>query len=149
MPRFGWPPETARADSAISRHLATKDSSAYQADLALFSAHMQRREYDKALADVDRLEKKQPNVAFVQNLRGTVYLAKRDLKSARASFEKALELQPDFLPAARNLTIIDLQDGNVAGRAEPVRQDAREESEERPGVVGARGTADGVRRLQR
>ena len=104
--------DTTRGFSDLES-LAAKDSSAYQADLALFSAHMQRREYDKALADVDGLEKKQPKAAFVQNLRGSVYLAKRDLKAARASFDKALEMQPDFLPAARNLTIIDLQDGNI------------------------------------
>jgi putative PEP-CTERM system TPR-repeat lipoprotein len=46
-------------------------------------------------------------------LRGTVYVAKRDLKNARANFEKALELQPDSLQAAQQLAAIDLQEGNL------------------------------------
>jgi len=102
-------------DRAINdlESLATHDSSAAQADLALFSARMQRHEYDKALAAVDVLEEKYPKSAFVPNLRGTVYLAKRDLKAARASFEKALALQSDFVAAARNLAIIDMQEGNI------------------------------------
>jgi putative PEP-CTERM system TPR-repeat lipoprotein len=104
--------ETERAFSDLES-LAAGNASQYQADLALFSAHLRRRQYDQALAVVDALEKKQPKAAMVSNLRGTVYLAKRDLKKARASFEKALEMEPDFLPAAQNLVVIDLQEGNV------------------------------------
>jgi putative PEP-CTERM system TPR-repeat lipoprotein len=35
------------------------------------------------------------------------------LKNARINFEKALELQPDLLPAAYSLAILDLQEGNI------------------------------------
>jgi cellulose synthase operon protein C len=48
----------------------------------------------------------------VPNLRGSVFMAKRDLANARASFEKALQIDPQFYAAARNLAIIDLQEGN-------------------------------------
>lgn len=113
--------DTARAINDLES-LAAKDPSTSQADLALYSAHMQRHEYDKALAAVDTLEAKYPKAAFVANLRGAVYLAKRDLKSARVNFEKALALQSDFVAAARNLAIIDLQEGNM--RAARARYDA-------------------------
>ena len=73
---------------------------------------MRRREYDKALAAIDALEKKQPTSALVPNLRGAVYFSQRDLKEARANFEKALALQPDNASAARNLALIDMQEGN-------------------------------------
>ena len=104
--------DTARGFSDLEA-LAEKDSSSAQPDLALYTAHMQRREFDKALADVDTLAKKQPKSALIENLRGTVYMAKRDFTNARTSFTKSLELDPQYLPAARNLAILDLRDGNV------------------------------------
>jgi cellulose synthase operon protein C len=91
--------------------LASSNASQYQADLALIAEHLRLRQYDKALAAVDALEKKQPKAAFVQSVRGGIYLAKRDLPKARQSFEKALELQPDFYNAAYSLAVIDIQEG--------------------------------------
>lgn len=93
--------------------LSQKDSSATQADMALFSAHLKRRDFDKALAVADDIEKKQPKSPVGANLRGVVYLAKRDLANARLSFEKALSIQPDYLPAAQSLATIDIQEGKL------------------------------------
>lgn len=104
--------DTARGFSDLEA-LAEKDSSSAQPDLALYTAHMRRREFDKALADVDALAKKQPKSPLIENLRGTVYVAKRDLEDARTSFDKALSLDPEYLPAARNLAILDLRNGDV------------------------------------
>ena len=57
-------------------------------------------------------EKKQPKAAgLAAHLRGVVLFAKRDLKGARASLERALELQPDFASAAVSLATIDIQEG--------------------------------------
>ena len=110
--RFGSPPATRNAALSDLEALATSaDPSQVQADLALFTAHMRRREYDKALAAVDALEKKQPKSALVPTLRGVVYLAKRDLKNARKSLEKALEIEPDFYSAAFSLAVIDIREG--------------------------------------
>jgi putative PEP-CTERM system TPR-repeat lipoprotein len=89
---------------------STIDPDQYQADLALVLAHARRREYDQALAAVVKLEKKQPTNPLTFNLKGAVQLAKGDRKNARASFEKALELKPDYLPAAANLARLDLAD---------------------------------------
>lgn len=93
--------------------LSQKDASATQADMALFSAHMKRRDYAQALAVADDIEKKQPKSPLAANLRGVVYLAKRDLPNARLSFEKALSIQPDYLPAAESLATIDIQEGKL------------------------------------
>jgi putative PEP-CTERM system TPR-repeat lipoprotein len=84
------------------------DAGQYQADLALILAHLRKRDYDKALAAVATLEKKQPANPLTYNVKGGVYLAKGDRKNARASFDKALELQFDYLPAAANLARLDL-----------------------------------------
>jgi putative PEP-CTERM system TPR-repeat lipoprotein len=84
------------------------DPDQYQADLALILAHARKREYDKALAAAEKLEKKQPTNPLTFNVKGAVYLQKGDRKNARASFEKALELKSDYLPAAANLARLDL-----------------------------------------
>lgn len=86
------------------------DPDQYQADVAIVLAQLRKREYDKALAAAGTLEKKQPTNPLTFNVKGGVYLAKGDRKNARASFEKALELKPDYLPAAANLARMDLAD---------------------------------------
>jgi putative PEP-CTERM system TPR-repeat lipoprotein len=86
------------------------DPGALQADLGIIAALISKKEIDKALAVADRLVEKQPMNAVPENVRGLVYLAKGDRKRARASFEKALELQFDFLPAAANLARLDIAD---------------------------------------
>jgi putative PEP-CTERM system TPR-repeat lipoprotein len=89
---------------------AAVDPGQYQADVALVLAHAQRREYDKALEAVDRLEKKQPDNPVTFDLRGRVLLAKGDRKGARASFEKAVALKFDYLAAVRALAALDVAD---------------------------------------
>jgi putative PEP-CTERM system TPR-repeat lipoprotein len=84
------------------------DPDRYQADLSIIAAHMNRKEFDKALAATKALEKKQPDKPLPFQIYGEIYLAKRDLEAARRSFDRALELQPDYLPAARRLGLLDL-----------------------------------------
>jgi putative PEP-CTERM system TPR-repeat lipoprotein len=100
--------DTARGLSDLES-LAATDSS-QQADLALISAHLRRREFDQALAAVGALEKKQPNNPATYNIKGLVYVAKRDFKNARSSFEKALEVQPGYFAAAHNLGLLDVRE---------------------------------------
>lgn len=86
---------------------SSMDESGIQADLALVMAHLRRGEFDKALRAQEQLESKGEN-ALVSNLRGGLMLARRDVPAARAAFEKALSLQPDYLAAAVNLARLDL-----------------------------------------
>ena len=88
------------------------DKSQYQADLSLVATYLRRKEYDKALAAATALEKKQPDNPLTYNVKGTVYIARQDVKSARLSFEKALSIQPNYVPAARILASMDLADKN-------------------------------------
>ena len=81
-----------------------------QADLALIRAHMQRKEFDKALAAVAKLEVKQPGKPEASTLRGRIQLAQKDVAAARKSFEKALIIDPSYFPAAATLAALDVTD---------------------------------------
>lgn len=89
------------------------DAGNLQADVALVATLLRNREFDKALAAIDRMDKKAPATsALPANLRGTVLAAKGDLTGARAAFEKALQTDPTFLAAATNLATLDLREGH-------------------------------------
>jgi putative PEP-CTERM system TPR-repeat lipoprotein len=80
------------------------------ADLALISANLRRKDYDKALKAIDGLEKKQPNMPLAANLRGKTQLVMKDPVAARKSFEAALKLSPTYFPAVSSLAALDLAD---------------------------------------
>jgi putative PEP-CTERM system TPR-repeat lipoprotein len=86
------------------------DPSGTQADLALIMARLRAKQFDQALVAIDGLEKKQPDKPVPHNLRGSALLGKNDVARARASFERALQLDPAFFPAAANLAQLDLRD---------------------------------------
>lgn len=85
-----------------------------QARILLAMAHLRRGEFDKALDLVTRLEQEMPRNPLILNLRGSVYVGKKDYADARRTFENALALQASFFPAAANLAQLDLRDKNVA-----------------------------------
>ena len=78
------------------------------ADLALITAHLGRREFDKALLAVDKFEKKQPNNPLGEDLRGRTQLALQDVAAARTSFEKALSIEPNYFPSVASLARLDV-----------------------------------------
>jgi putative PEP-CTERM system TPR-repeat lipoprotein len=85
----------------------------FQADVALVSTYLAQRQPDKALDAVKTLEKKQPDNPLTYNLRGLALILKRDFPAARASFERALQLQANYMPAVINLANLDLRDKNT------------------------------------
>lgn len=101
----------ARAINELEKAISL-DAKSPQAGLLLVMTQIRLQNYDKALVDVQILEKEQPDNPLVQNLKGGVYLGKKDIESARASFLKAVALQPDYYPAAENLAQLDMQEKN-------------------------------------
>jgi len=89
---------------------ATLDPKSIQATVALVQTEMGLKRYDKAEAAVNALEKQQPDNAQVHQLKGAVYMVQNKRAEARAAFEKALSLQPTFLPAVTNLARLDMQE---------------------------------------
>jgi putative PEP-CTERM system TPR-repeat lipoprotein len=114
--------DTERALRDLEK-ISTVDAGNYQADLALVAAHLGKRDYEKALQSVASLEKKQPENPLTYNTRGIVLVNKQDIPGARAAFEKALSLQPNYLPAAKNLASLDFlakQPDAAKGRFEAI-----------------------------
>ncbi len=87
-----------------------ESNSAPDADLTLISAHLQRKDFGKALAAVSKLEAKQPDKPLAANLRGQIQLAQKDTAAARKSFEQALVLDPSYFSAAASLATLDMID---------------------------------------
>ncbi|MDP2370728.1 XrtA/PEP-CTERM system TPR-repeat protein PrsT [Rhodoferax sp.] len=98
-----------QVDSAMGelQDIAASDAGT-TADMALISAHLGRKDYDKALKAIDALEKKQPDKPLAANLRGRTLLAKRDAAGARKSFERALSIDPAYFAAMIGLASLDL-----------------------------------------
>jgi len=80
------------------------------ADMALIVTHLAGGKYDAALQALDKLEKKTKDKAFAANLRGRVFLMKKDRVAARASFEQALSLRPGYYAPAGSLAALDLDE---------------------------------------
>jgi putative PEP-CTERM system TPR-repeat lipoprotein len=80
------------------------------ADLPLIATLVRKRDYAGALKAIDVLEGKQPDRPVAANLRGRVLLAQGDRAGAAKAFERALEIQPAFFPAAAALAQLALAD---------------------------------------
>lgn len=103
--------ETERAYADLEAAVQL-DAGNYQADVVLVMSHLQRSNYDQALKAIASLEKKQPGNPLTYNLKASIYAARKDTAMARKLLERALELQPTYVPAAVNLAQIDLQEKN-------------------------------------
>ncbi|GAB4439255.1 MAG: hypothetical protein OHK0026_05010 [Rhodocyclaceae bacterium] len=97
--------EAARAVQDLEAASAA-DTSRVDADVLLVLQHLRTKQFDKALEAAAVIERKMPDSPATHNLKGQVLSAAG--KPARAAFERALQLRPDFVPALLNLGRIDL-----------------------------------------
>jgi tetratricopeptide (TPR) repeat protein len=63
--------------------------------LLMGKAHLNRREYDEAIAELELAAKAEPKLPFVHFNLGMAYLEKQDLDQAKAEFLKDIEIEPD------------------------------------------------------
>jgi len=101
-----------KTDAGFSdlRSIAASDTG-ISADMALISAHVRRRDLDKALTAIDAMERKQADKSISANLRGQVLLLRKDNAGARKAFEAALAARADFFPAIASLAALDFLEG--------------------------------------
>ena len=86
---------------------SAKDPSA---DLALVSALVARKDFDRALKVIDELQRRQPKQPVAPMLRGQVALARGNPAGARTEFERAVALAPAYFPAYASLAQLDFRD---------------------------------------
>ena len=101
---------SGNADAAVSafESVLALDRDSVETNSLLVLSHVGKKDFKTALAMTQALIDKHPKEAAYLNLLGGVYLAMADVPQARATFEKAAELQPDWAPAALNLAKLDL-----------------------------------------
>lgn len=101
--------EAAQAVSEL-KYAARLDAKSPRAGMALVKAALELQHVDEAYTAVLALEQAEPRNAAVQDLKGVVYIGKRDLAQARACFDKALALQASYFPAAAHLAQLDMNE---------------------------------------
>jgi putative PEP-CTERM system TPR-repeat lipoprotein len=109
--------ETQPALDALEA-IAADNANSTRADLALISARVRANDIAGALKAVDTLQKKVPDQAMPELLRGRILLVKKDTAGATAAFEAALKKDPKFVPAAAALSGLDI----AAGRNDAARK---------------------------
>lgn len=104
--------DEAGAVQALAK-AADLDTTSTRPEALLVVSHLRAKHFDAAKEVVDKLEKEHPNDPLIPNLRGGIHIAMKDRAQARASFSKALQIQPGYFPAAINLAQMDIQDNNL------------------------------------
>lgn len=97
--------------------LATQRDAGTSADIALVNVYLRTREYAKALQAIDALERKSPSNAASTQMRGLAQLGLKQSADARKSFDKALSLDQNYLPAIESLAAMDIIEKNPARAA--------------------------------
>lgn len=89
---------------------AKTDTNSSNASILLVMTRLRLNQFNEAMTLLKTLEKEKPDSPLIQNLKGGAYMGLKDVVNARASFSKAITLQPTFLPAVQNLAQLDMQE---------------------------------------
>jgi putative PEP-CTERM system TPR-repeat lipoprotein len=105
----------SNSEEAINELASIQDNERNQAlaTLAIAEAEARKGNFEEALAKLDSLPKELDNSPLVPSFKGTIYLMMKDQEMAKKLFNDALEKQPDYLPAIRQLAYIDAFDGEL------------------------------------
>lgn len=99
--------ENRPADALASFENALRvDATNYVALNGIITQYARTQELDKAHSRVDQALNAYPNVAWLHYLKGQVYGYQNDGQGAEAAFRKALEIDPNYLPAYSSLAAL-------------------------------------------
>lgn len=85
-------------------------------------AHLEKGEYDRAIADFDQSLGLDPTSAWTLNNRGMAWYAKADLDRAADDFDEAIRLDPEYALAYNNRGEVHKDRGDLSGAIEDYGQ---------------------------
>jgi tetratricopeptide (TPR) repeat protein len=107
--------------------------------VALGGFYAQTKRYDEALEKLEQARKVNAQNLGVHMLVGMIHEMRKDIPQAQAAYEKVLELNPRFGPAANNLAYIYSEHGGDKEKALQLAQTAKEVLPEDPRVSDTLG----------
>lgn len=93
-----------------------------QAWLVLADAFRAQGTLNNAVEIYRSLENSYPHTAQIPVLLGTLFVQQHEMGSARAEFQKALQIEPDYLPAVEQQVDLDLAEKNYVAALQRVQQ---------------------------
>lgn len=114
--------DTGTAIALLSEFIKRRPQQA-EAHLLLANAHRLRNNLDEAVAVYLRLAELFPKNAQVPLFLGSVLLQQNKTNEARKSFEKALKLAPNYLPALEQVIALDLAHKQFSPALERIQQE--------------------------
>jgi hypothetical protein len=93
--------------------LARIDARLQTADVAQVANALQSGDLDVARDAADRLIQQRVGASISHQMMGAVLMAAGEPKTARGSFERAIAIDPAFVPAIASLAQLDMQEGKT------------------------------------
>lgn len=102
-----------RAIALLKKEIA-HDPGVLKSALTLATTYMRQNRYDQALKTLLAADKHHPDSPALHNLTGAVHLGAKNVAAARASYNKAIHINSDYLPAIFSLAKLEGGAGNVS-----------------------------------
>lgn len=115
---------SGQSDAAVAtlERAIAGDKKLLELDLLLVLSHVERKEFDQAMQALEAMSGRFDDVATVENLRGSIHLAKGEREAARAAFRRAAEAAPERAAPRLNLAMAELAAGDQAAAIDQLDQ---------------------------
>ena len=127
-----------KAETALRGAIAA-DANLTVSYYLLATVFTQSKQEDKAIQQLEQLITKNPKEERALMLLGMLQQEKRDLKSAQATYERLLAINPGFVPALNNLAVLTSESGGPLEKAYELAQKARQLVPEDPSIADTLG----------
>ena len=104
-------------------------------------AYLQSNQFEAALKVAQNLRQHMPDSAVAANLEGAAYSALGRQPDARASFEAALQIDPNFHEARANLAALKIKTGDLTGAEADYSRILESDTKNVPALMGLAGVA--------
>ncbi|MCW8886724.1 MAG: PEP-CTERM system TPR-repeat protein PrsT [Motiliproteus sp.] len=102
---------SGRGDTALES-IESGNSHDFQSDSLKVIAYIQQQKFDQAKNFIEQRKQEQPKEPSYHILDAMLYIRQGDMKNARKSYEHALEIDNQFIPALLASARLDLQEKN-------------------------------------